>query len=77
MTSPTQDIGYCAECARLRKAYLQAVREAGHWEALLHPEADVDPENQENIREELQRAEDIRIAAREAWLNHQTTAHGV
>jgi len=57
------------------KHNLQAVRQARHWEELLHPEAGgCDPED---IRQELQKAEDIRIAAREAWLNHQTTAHGV
>jgi hypothetical protein len=75
MTSLEGEAGTrCAECVRLREAYLQALRKVGQWGELLYSGAEHNPDL-ENIRQELQRAEDIRIAAREAWLNHQTTRH--
>ena len=73
MTSLECEVGTrCAECVRgFREAYLQALIKVGQWGGLLYSGAEHSPDL-ENIRQELQRAEDIRIAARCDWLNHQT-----
>lgn len=63
----------CAECVRLWKAYVQAILKVGQLEELLHSAAE-HPE-MKNLRQELEKAEEIRIAAREAKLSHQAT-HG-
>jgi len=76
MTSLGAEAGTrCAECARLREAYLQALLKVGRWGDLLYSLAEHNPAL-ENIRQELQRAEEGRVDAREDWLNHQATQHG-
>jgi hypothetical protein len=63
----------CAECLRLWKAYVLAILKVGQLEELLHSAAE--HPDMEHIRQELQKAEEIRVAAREAKLSHQAT-HG-
>ena len=71
MTSPAPEVGYCEDCERLRKAYLRAAREVDHWQEHQRPESDSD------VCHQLRTAEENRLAAREAWLNHQTTVHAI
>ena len=65
----------CPECARLREAYLQAVRNVGQLAELLDSTKADDPHSGD-IRQELQKADDLRVASREAKVNHPATHEG-